>query len=442
MSASFLFTTLEEFLFWEDRPAYPWSCFIRLHFSGPLDRRAFENAVRTVLPRHPLFCAKARMRSRTHVEWVVQDDPQPIIRWESGPLGGPFPAATHLDLLREIGIRFHIVSDGRASDVVIQFHHACCDGIGICAFVDELLIAYALALGAASDGLQLPPLDPARLALRGRFGLTLGELMRVLSKQAVGLLGIRQFLMRAPAPLLPHQPCDDEASTSAEYPAVLSDTLEVAQTAGLCQAAIQRGVRLNDVLATRLFLALTEWRSRHGVPADGWLRMMVPVNLRTPADRTMPAVSLASSIFLDRRRRDGADAEGLLRSIHEEMNLIRSHRLSFTFAFFSRLLNLFPGELKRRSRAPRCAMSCIFSNVGRLFEHSPLPRRGSNLAAGNLTLEASEIVAPIRPYTCAAFVAATYANRLTITLHYDPRPLSHDQATDLLETFLRRLQAP
>jgi len=436
MSVSFPFTTLEEFLFWEDRPAYPWSCFNRLFFRGQLDRAKFEDVVRAVLQRHPLLRAKARLRGRTHLEWVVED-PRPVIVWETGPVGGPFPPATHLDLLGETGIRFRVVSDGRDSDLVIQFHHACSDGIGMFRFIHELLIAYAIACGQTGEGLRLPPPDADRLARRGTFGLTFGKLLRMLPKQAVGLLGVRQFLMRSATPIVPYEPGQDNDPPSPQYPTILTKTLDTSRSAALLQTAARLGVRLNDLLAAGLFLALIEWRSANPIPNDAWLRMMVPVSLRTEADRATPAASLASLVFLDRRPLDCAD---LLRSVHDEMSLILSHRLGLTFVFFSWLLNLVPGGLRRRSRDRRCAMSCILSNVGRIYVDSPLPRQEGNLVAGNVKLMSFDSIAPIRPHTCACFAVTTYADRLSITLHYDPRPLTGDQAAGLLATFLRRLQ--
>lgn len=441
MSTSFPFTTLEEFLFWEDRPAYPWSCFNRLHFRGQLDRSKFEQVVRAILQRHPLLHAKARMRGRTHLEWIVEA-PQPVIVWEKGPVGGPFPPATHLDLLRETGIRFRVISDGCDSDLVIQFHHACCDGIGMFAFIHELLIAYALACGATGEGLRLPTLDPEELAGRGKFGLAFGKLARMLPKQAVGLLGVRQFLMRSAIPIVPHEPADDNDAPSPQYPAILTGTLDTSQSATVLQTATRMGVRLNDLLAARLFLALVEWRSANPIPSDAWLRMMVPVNLRTQANHAMSAASLASLVFLDRRPLDCTDPERLLRSIHDEMSLILSHRLGFTFLFFSRLLNLVPGGLRRRSRDRRCAMTCILSNAGRIFADSPLPQQEGNLVAGNVRLMSFDSVAPIRPLTCISFAVTTYADQLSLTLHYDPSPLTSDQAADLLATFFRRLLSP
>jgi hypothetical protein len=441
MSVSFPLTTLEELLFWEDRPAYPWSCFVRAHLSGRIDRPAFESAATEALKRHPLLSATVERRGRGHLRWVVADEPRSVIRWESGPVGGPFPHATRLDLFREIGIRFHVVVDGDLCDVVIQFHHACCDGSGILAFIHDMLIAYAVARGEASDQVQLPPLDPHGLATRGRFGLTLGKFLRMLPRQMVGLAGARQFLMRSPAPIIPHRADANDGPLPAAYPAVLSHVLDAEDTRRLRTAAMQRGIRLNDLLARDLFLALGEWRSRQGIAADGqWLRMMVPMNLRTAGDLLLPALNRSSSVFLDRRAADLADADRLAQSIHDEMDLIKRYQLGFTFVFSTQICNLLPGALKKQVRANRHTVSCIFSNLGKLFLRSPLPWQAGRIVAGNMTLDSFEVVAPVRPCGCVTFVTSIYADQLTITLHYDPRPLTREQAADILNGFVRRLQ--
>ncbi len=146
------------------------------------------------------------------------------------------------------------------------------------------------------------------------------------------------------------------------------------------------------------------------------------MNLRTPSDYHLPAASLASFVCLDRRRPDFADPERLLNGIHEQMSVTLRRQLGFTFVFSCRLLNLIPGRLRAHIRKPKCMVSCVLTNLGKTLVHSPLPRQADRLVAGNVTLEGFDSVAPIRPYTCASFAATTYANRLTITLHYDPDP--------------------
>ncbi|MCY2991166.1 MAG: chromosome condensation protein [Planctomycetota bacterium] len=442
MSLVLPLTTMEEFLFWEDRPAYPWCCFVRMRFAGQLERTALEAALRTTLQRHPLLSSIVQKRGRKRLVWVAVTNPEPRIEWQSGPTGGHFPPASHLDLQQEIGCRFHVVVDDQASDLVIQFHHACCDAAGMFVFFHDLLLAYALAQGANPERVRLLPIDQQLLAGRGRYGLTLGQLLRMLPKQLVGLQGVRQFLMRTPCPVIPHQVCDNEVPPPAEYPAVLGRVFDIQDTVALQTAAVQLGVTANDLLIRDLFLALAEWRTRQQVPADdGWLRMMIPMNLRTAQDRELPAANVVSSVFLDRRGPDFSDPERLLRSIHDEMELIKRNQLGYTFVFSTQLIRLLPGGLRKQVRADKCTVSCVFANLGKLTARTSLPRRGGCVVAGNVSLRELDLVTPIRPYACVALNAAIYTRKLFISLHYDPRPLTAAQAVDLLDTFERRIRA-
>ena len=325
MSLSFPLTTIEECLYWQDRPAYPWSWFARLKFSGCLDRTAFEAALATALARHPLLTAKVGIVGRRQLCWFSVDDAEPVICWERGPVGGPLPPAAHQDLQREIGIRFHVRTDATASELTIQFHHTCCDGIGGCLFIEDLLLAYALACGDPPGQLQLRPLDPGKLRGRGRFGLTFPTLLRMAPQQLVGVLRGRQFLTRRPVPLVPHRACPNDDLPPKGYPATLHYVFDEESTIRGRRISQRLGVTLNDLLVRDLFLALAEWRSRQNIDNDGhWLRMVIPMNLRTAGDRLLPAANVVGNAFLDRRGPDFADADRLLRSIHKEMSLVNA----------------------------------------------------------------------------------------------------------------------
>jgi NRPS condensation-like uncharacterized protein len=441
MNSSFPLTTMEEFMYWEDRPAFPCLCFIRLKFSGCLDRTAFETAVRTVLPRHPLLTAKIESRNGKRLRWSVAKNAEPQIQWENAVPSNRLPPAKRLDLHTEIGIRFHVRAKGAASDLTIQFHHACSDGAGISQFVQDLLVAYAMTCGMAPEQTQLPTLDSSLLSGRGRFGLTLRKFLRMMPQQAVGLLGARQFLMRQPVPLVPHRVSPNDSRLPATYPAILHYVFDRETTKGFRAVSKHLGVTANDLMARDLFLALAEWRSRQGVVEEGqWLRMMVPMNLRRAEDYLMPAANVVSCVFLDRREAHFADADRLLQGIHEEMDLIKRLQLGFTFIFSTALCRYLPGGLKERVQADVCSTSCVFTNVGTFLGQVPLPRRDGHIVAGNVTLMNVDFVAPIHPYACVTLAVGTYADRLTVSFHYDPRPLTQQQAADLLNTFVARIR--
>jgi hypothetical protein len=441
MSLSFPLTALEECHYWQDRPAYPWSLFARLKFSGCLDQSAFKAAVATVLARHPLLTAKVGVEGRRQLRWFLVDDPEPMIHWETGPLGGPLPPAAHQDLQREIGIRFHVRADGSGSELTIQFHHACSDGIGGCLFVEDLLLAYALACGEGPGQVELRPLDPGKLGGRGRFGLTLSTLLRMAPQQLVGIFRGAQCLTRRPVPLIPHCAGPNDDTPPQNYPATLHYALDEESTIRLRRTAKHLSVTLNDLLVRDLFLALAEWRSRQNIEDDGhWLRMAIGMNLRRADDHLLPVANAASGVFLDRRGSDFADAGQLLRSVHKEMALVKRWRLGLTFIFFANIGQWLNGGKGERFRANEPGWTCALTNLGEPFARLPLSDGDGRVVAGNVTLEAIDFAAPTAPRCCVTVGVIGYARRLGLTLHYDPRPLSAEQAADLLDTYVRRIR--
>jgi len=435
-------TAFEEFLIWEDRPAYPWSIFARMQFSGRIDRRAFESAVAAIMPRHPLLISRVQMSGRRPF-WIVQPGALPEIIWSAGPTGQAFPVTRRQDLREEIGLRLFVVESPGSCDVTLQFHHACCDGGGMSVFGTDLLIAYALAAtGTHSRRLQLPPLDPALLSRRGSYGLNFRKLLKLLPRHLGETRGVLHFFERTPSPLLPYRVSPDDDPPPPGFPATRTHTFTVAETASLYETARRLGVTINDLLARDIFLALGEWRARHGGgDDDAWLRMMVPVDLRSRGDRLLPAANMVGSVFLDRRSCDFADPAKLLSGIAGEMQDSKNHHLGLIFIYSLRAFGLLPGGLKRNARRDWCSVSSIFSNMGRVLRRLPLPKDNGRHVAGDATLELIEGVAPIRPYNCATFLSTEYAGRLTMTLHYDPRPLDPAQADDLTATLARRVRA-
>jgi hypothetical protein len=92
-------------------------------------------------------------------------------------------------------------------------------------------------------------------------------------------------------------------------------------------------------------------------------------------------------------------------------------------------------------RVEKCRMSIMFSNMGKPLRHLPLPRSNGRLVAGNVTLEGMDFVGALHPYLCVNVCVASYANQLSFTLQYDQRALSKAQATDLCDTYIRRIQS-
>jgi hypothetical protein len=188
--------------------------------------------------------------------------------------------------------------------------------------------------------------------------------------------------------------------------------------------------------------ALDDWKNRyypgHG---DEWIRLSVPVNLRNMDDRLwrISAANVVSMVFLDRRQPQRIGPDPLLAGIHEQMQRIKRFQLGLTFLFSLGMFQSLPSGLAGMTQANRCLSTCVFTNLGDPLSHVQLPRSDGRLVAGDLLLEELEVMAPTRPYTCAALAVFQYAGRLCATLNYDPRPVSCGQAEDLLEGFRRQV---
>ena len=401
-----------------------------------------SRCIRTALQRHPLLAARVVARGK-RLYWDTGSDLAPAITWCRG--GSECDSTTtRLDLLEEPASRFLIESDparGR-TDLRIQFHHACCDGIGIFQFIRDLLVLYHFEASQASGPPPLAELSADRLRLRGRTGLTKLELIKMAPRQAIGLIGAKEFLTRKPVPLLPHDPVGADATVPECYPNMVVHQLSVEETKNLTAKARRFGATLNDIMIRDLFVALIEFRENHMTGrSDDWLRVMVPMNLRNRFHQDMSATNTVSSVFIDRCPSDATDLKSLLAGICAQMKLIKRNQLGLTFWASLRLLNWFPGGVKKQARKQQCSISCIFSNLGRVFVDVPVPVVAEQLVLAGSTVESIEVSVPNRPYSCVSFATLTYAHRLSISLHYDPRVLSREQGASLLGSFVRHLNS-
>ena len=424
----------------DDRPAYPMTGVFRLRFSGFLDRAAFEAAVAEAVRRHPLLRATVQRTSRNRPTWVEHPDWHPAVQWRSETNPYSFPPAGYIDLTQEPGTRFWVVHRDDGDDVIAQVHHACADALGMTQVLEDLLIGYA-GEWEPEKQVPLPELDVRRLRERGAPGLTTWRFLRTAHQQAVGLLGAREFLLRRPTPLVPPMGAIDEALPPPLFPTPLVGQFDSAETGRILAAAKSRKVTVNDLLVRDLFLAVGTWRKKWHLGSDrDWLRFSIPINLRTAADAQMPMANSVSSVFLDRQGSDFSDADRLLDGIHEQMELIKRLRLQYTFILSLGVSRWLPGGIARGTQADRCPLTSWMSNLGNVFSQTPLPRRGDRVVAGNVVLESVDYVIPLRPHVHAAFCVYTYAGRLRILMHFDPRVIEQDKAQELLDTYLRQIR--
>jgi len=391
--------------------------------------------LRTALQNHPLL--RAIVKTGWFEQWSFPKQPEPQVSWQEGKTSGPLPPAADIDLSQEFGLKTFVVQDDTKTDVTLQYHHACCDGSGMSRFIDDLLIIYARIQQHGLECDHPVSVDVDRLASRGFYGLRFWSTIRILPGQLVGLLGAAQFWGRRPQPLVAHQARKRDQASSAHYPSLTEFRLGKTETLALRNAAIERKVSLNELLIRDFFLALWKWQKKHSQYNDQrWLRLMVPMDMRNTSYRSLPAINYVSSIFLDRRGTDAADCDQLLRSIRDEMAIIKKFQLRYTFLFFLNLLHRIPTALKKSVQRDECKTSAIFSCTGKVMRRWPLPSQNGLAQVGDITLIDVNGIAPLRPHTCVTMLTLEYANRLKLNLHYDAEFVTQEQSEELVHLFV------
>jgi hypothetical protein len=424
----------------DDFPAYPMHFFYRLRFDGRLHRRALEKAIEIAVARHPLLSAVVNS-SAGRSEWVSCDGQAPEMHWLQEEPDVAFPPAELIDLRTRPGLVATAVVGRCRSDLVLQFHHATCDGIGAMDFVSDLLTAYSNVL-AGTDRYRFKVLDAAQLRGRDALPLSGPGLARWLVRQTPRLVSLWRFFRRRPAPVIPHRADMERSRPVPDYPEGLVCHLTREESAALAGMAQGSETSLNALLARDLVLALGQWRKHQDYAEDAWLRLMLPVNMRTPFHRQMPAANVVSTVFLDTRLTNGTPSETLLERLDGLMQRAKRDNLGIVWLVGLRLLQRLPrGWAKARRSRRRCLYSALFTNVGAALAASPLPRADRRLRIGDLILEDVEFLPAARPLQCVGFGVTSYAGRLSIAMRYQSEVITSPKAKELLDLYIETLRA-
>ena len=420
-------TAFEELMLDQDAPETPCVICLRLDLSGPLDTARLQQAIQRVQQRHALL--RSRLQWRLGKLWwqPTASMPETAMQMHTEPAPA-WPVMRYFDLLRESGIQSDLYpsnvqangsADGNAWVLFLQIHHAITDGLGCWRLVEEIFAQYDSPTSSNTSTLG------GESTSRHRFGLSFFQWLSLIAEQRVGLAGVRQFLSRQPEPLSNQ----DRVRSRSLNVTAQHYRCSIEQTMALKRAAKEQGVTLNDLLASFSFEACDHHRrSRDNYRPEQWLRMMVPINLRDARAARFTLANVVSCVFLDRTGHQIADRWSLLPSIHEEMNLIKRHRLAFLFLFLLWLRKACrfrrPTASLTVEPAERCHTSIVFSNMGRLYDEAFIEVQGNGqddgrLRSGALTLESCEVLAPVAPWTQMTLMALHYAGRLTLSLRFD-----------------------
>ncbi len=401
----------EAMAYHDNWPGYPMSCGATFTFRGQIIPQVFERAVRIANLRHPLIEAVLERRFGGRLRWIAGDRPfQP--QWIGAAEPTDFMRSLPYDLQRESGARIWVQQRDNEANVFTEFHHTCCDGAGGLAYMEDIFAAYHLLVqtGGVSPS-DLPPIQSALLRHRGKFPLPSG----FLSYESLQELQRRfEMLSRTAVPVAAprretHLPQEQRFISRAYEREVLAE---------LRQQASSAAATLNDLLLCQLMQTITVWNRIWSGDTKGWMRMLVPINLRGRDDLKMPMTNRLSYGFFTRRMEDyRADREQLV-SISRESTWMRKTGMPV------RLLKKFhwmqlTGAWPLVFSPHRCLTTAVFSNLGdptRRFRFR-FPRQQGQITVGNMVMTNFAGTTALRPQTRIGLFFNTYGSRLTISAH-------------------------
>ena len=436
----------ERYMWKDDRTRYPMTFVIRLEISGELQREAFLRAMKTSLERHPLLKSRIASVGWRGWCWLSSEGDEPLLDWAdaSSDAAVRLPLGEFIDLTREVGLRVWVRATIKRARLTFQFHHAATDGLGAIQFLGDLLAAYGRATVLPGDEVpEFGPLEISNLRTRGDHGPGRVESWR--QRFADLKLFVEEawhLFARQPKPLAVRTLSDAERDLG--FPALLTRRLNRHEATRLREFASRRGVSPNDLYLREMFLTLHDWnRERSSWHPSHWLRIGMPVSMRTEQHDGLPAANVLSMFFVARQLGERIDVDELLKDLHQQTDRIVNCRLGWYLATGVNWSARIPGALSFAASERHCLATVILANVGdirrQMSAHFPLQR--GKIVAGNIVLESFEGAAPVRPHTHAGVSLGTYAGELIVNLHPDVWHLSQADADELLDRFVNRLRA-
>lgn len=342
-----------------------------------------------------------------------------------------------LDIRNGPGVQIACRVQPRESELRCTFHHAACDGLSAMDFIVDVLVGYANAMmGQQKFGLK--PLDPQGLHDRGRGGVSAKQWQKWCLSNVMWAATAYRFYKRRPQPLFPHTL---DLSQPPMSPSVRLHHFDPVESRQLRTTAQQAGTTVNTLLLRDLLLTLHQLRSVRGCGSnDDWFRVTIPLSMRSPTDRHMPAANLVSLGFVDRLSADLQEPDALLRGIDASLQRIIEKNWGLGFLTGMRVMQRFPQTLAKSLQRNRCFSTALFSNFGAALPGCCLPRSEGELVAGNLQVEDVVFVPLLRPLQLANLAVIHYAGRYAVSLRYDARHLRVADAQDFMNRYVARVR--
>jgi hypothetical protein len=426
---------LEQFMLWDDLPAYPKRFRVMSELRGQLDPQLLEKSIALALTRHPLLLARLSTNSQVP-HWTIPDQPSIGWIWNHGDWSKS-PFAESWDLTQESSLRIWAKQEGDMAYFTIEVHHAGCDGLGARQFVADVILAYDQWYHDPASQPLLKSLKPERLLERGKFArpAPTSDSRSTTRWEKISLA--YQFHCRGPSPLV-----GSHTKTPLVAPhhflrrqLTVSESKQFEQSCGLRESHRET---LNDGALAKLFRVMAAWNVEFGrASAKQRLRIMIPHDLRSVSDGRMPAANRFGFGFVVSDIAMAREPRRLLESVFQQTQAIRKYALSLDFIDIFGALASHPKLARWIIRQPHCMATAVLTNLGDLSRRHrrKLTDQSESIRIGGLELIGVTATPPLRQKTGLGIGICTTPQGLSIGLAADAKFFTLEDAQSLLERF-------
>jgi hypothetical protein len=386
---------MEQFMIWSETLSFPKTFRVVQTFVGTLCQETLRKAFSNAIVRHPLLWASTEV-SRGQLRWTIPKERSFEFRSNVGGYDQtPYPPS--IDLTCQNGVRFWYHCEEGHSELVSEYHHACCDGLGAQQFLQDWFLAYhQISSGIDPSDVRLPKLTVDHLTNRSAFVRGTRQDTETLSFFQKAVLAYRFHCQ--PPRWLELEPDATAATTKTIYSRwtiageMLKQTDEVLQSHNLTLHEFSMAVML-QTLAETFSQKSKSQRSR--------LRVMFPTSHRSHQDRRAGAINRIGFAFVSSRSDDCHTMEASLGVACRQLQGIQKYELGLDFVDQLTILTQRPWLAKRVLKWQRPWATAICTNLGhyghrlqKLFEWS-----SPGFRIGNLIMTSVSGVPPLQPYT-------------------------------------------
>ncbi len=447
----------EYYMLVDDRPSHPMVFVMAAHLSGAFQKPALQQVLAEIIDCHPLL--KCTISEIPGIGWcwtpqitgtaLASGTLQNCLEWtdeDEKSVAEFVPPVRVINIRSQTGLQVVVRASPTMSRLFLYIHHACCDGIGGIQVLGELLARYGQKT-AAPEAKQPVFYTPKKELLLERDNYDSGEATverhKKSLKKTIGK--IVRLLLRKPVLLSPStvSPQSTVPRNKESATAIVEAVISTASHRKLRAVAARHAVSVNDLFIGQFLLHIRRWNSRTKQnTGNNWIRLSIPVSMRTKVHEDMPVANVVSYEFVTRRQRECDNIDSLLKSIHQKTSDAVNNREGIVCLKIFKVLRKFPRGMKMFLGLKSCLSTAVIANIGdvrRRFS-GRFPLDDGKWIAGNVLVERITGVAPVRPNTRAAVSIGEYAGELSISLRTDATVINFADTHRFLNEFVEDLE--